>query len=108
MANQILWGCVNADGTLLSATPGTSVTRDDTGLYTIRFPADFESVPAVVVTQNYPGWDDFSSAGGNTRDNAVLVALDAERCKVATGDRNGARVDRNFTFIAIGDIGYAA
>lgn len=106
MADRTIWGCVNADGTLHSATPGVEVAHEGPGLYTVRFGVEFETAPAVALTQNYPGWDDFASEGGNTRDNAVLVAADAERCRVATGDKNGARVDRNFTFIAVGSIGY--
>lgn len=106
MGSSILSGAVNKDGTILSkrsdGTPGFKVTHLGTGLYLVAFDLPFTSMPAVVATQNYPGWDDFTSNGGSTRDNAVVVALNETEVKIKTGDGNGSASDRNFCFIAMG------
>ncbi|MGE5342952.1 MAG: hypothetical protein ACM3SY_15870 [Candidatus Omnitrophota bacterium] len=100
--STIIFGNVNANGTVYSGT-GFIVVHDHEGEYTIVFLTPFKNVPAVASIQNYPGWSDFGSGGGNTVDNTVLIAVTREKFKIKTGTSAGAANDRNFTFIAIGD-----
>jgi hypothetical protein len=101
MADTILWGCVNGDGTVHSGS-GFTVSRSATGTYRISYDTPFSASPAVVLTQNYKLWDDFGYGGGDTRTGCLLVASDATQCKVVTGDENGVHTNRNFSFLAIG------
>ncbi len=57
----------------------------------------------VVLTQNFPDWTSFDSTGGNTKDNAVLIAVSKERFKYKTGKSDGSASNRDCGFIAIGD-----
>lgn len=98
MPSQI-WGCVNKDASIHSGT-GFTVDHISTGLFLITYKTPFDVTPAVVVTQNFPGWEEFGSSGGNTMDNAVLVASDEIKFKVKTGDGGGGASDRNFAFIS--------
>lgn len=99
---SMIWGTINGNGTVNSGTNFTS-THLERGLYLINFSQAFKTIPAVTVTQNYPGWDKFDDHGGNTRDNAVVVALNQLEVKIKTGDGNGDASDRNFCFVAVGD-----
>lgn len=100
MTNQTIWGCVNSDGTIYSGT-GFIVNKPNTGLYIVYFDNRFADPPAIVLTQNYPDWTDFGN-GGNTKDNAVLVACDETKFEAKTGNDDGDAKDRNFAFVAIG------
>lgn len=101
MADRIMWGAISADGTI-KAGSGFDCKRLGTGTYIVDWDTPFGSMPAVVVTQNYHAWDDFSYGGGDTRDNAVLLASDANAFKVETGGSDGKKSDRNFAFVAVG------
>jgi hypothetical protein len=103
MAQHIIWGCINADGSIYNGTNFTPVPGPK-GTYDIVYSTPFKSTPAVVTLQNYKGWNDFSSDGGNTKDNTVLVASDRQKCKIITGDNDGKKENRNFTFLAIGEV----
>lgn len=108
MADTIIWGCINSNGTIYKGSGFDSrLNEGDTGFYTITYgpppnPSPFKDVPAVVVTQNYMNWNDFDYKSGDTKDNAVLVASDATHFQVKTGNGSGDAANRNFTFIAIG------
>lgn len=102
MAQQIIFGSVNADGTIKGGSGFKVVPDTDKGVYNIVFDTSFNSFPSVVSTQNYPDWSDFTSGGGNTTDNSVIVALDNNKFKVKVGDSDGSGRDRNFSFIAVG------
>lgn len=102
MARHI-FGAVNADGTIQSGSGGFEIAHDDKGEYTIVYLQPFKSQPVVVVTQNYPSWDNFSSDGGSTKDNCVVVASNNAKVKIKTGGDSGSASDRNFNFISIGD-----
>ncbi len=100
MAHKIIYGCVNKDGST-KAGAGYDCKRTKEGMYSITFRPEFNSMPAVVLTQNHKEWDSFDSKGGDTRDNCAIVALDKGECKVVTGNSKGKYRDRNFTFIAV-------
>lgn len=99
MEGRNIWGCVNKDASIHS---GAGFTADHlgNGLYLITYKVPFDQPPAVVLTQNYPNWEEFGSNGGNTMDNAVLVASDELKFKVKTGNSSGDASDRNFAFIS--------
>lgn len=103
MAQRIIYGNINADGTRYSGTTEFDSRKTAKGTYHITFRPKFLGVPTVVLTQNYPGWTEFADSGGNTKDNAVLIAVDESGCKYETGGSGGDRSDRNCGFIAIGD-----
>lgn len=98
---RIIRGTVNADGTV-KCGKGFGSSLMQTGTYEVYFFQDFPTRPTVVVSQNYPGNDDFNSNGGNTRDNAVVVAVLNNKFKIATGNHLGDRDNRAFEFIAVG------
>ena len=98
MADRSVWGFVRSTGKVETGT-GYRVTHDSNGTYTVLFDVPFNTGPAVVATQCYPGEKE---QGGDTRDNAVIVSISSDRCRIVTGEDDGAKVDRDFTFIAIG------
>ena len=104
---RMLRGIVNSDGTRFGGGEGFTVRRFATGLYDITFTSPFPSVPAASATQIYG----FASTGnapatstgsGDTRDNAVIAHLSADRMRVKTGGGGGEALDRVFSFIVIG------
>lgn len=103
MAQQIVWGCVNANGTTHSGTGFTSIAAE-TGVYDVVYSTPFKITPAVVAIENYRNWTEFTYNGGDTRDNAVLIASDRQKFKIATGNNEGNKSSRNFSFIAVGEI----
>ncbi len=103
MAQQIVWGCVNKNGSIYSGSGFTPVAGGS-GFYDVVFTVPFKTTPAVVAIQNHANWTDFKYDRGDTRDNVVLVAVDGTKFKVATGDGGGKRTDRNFAFVAVGEV----
>ena len=106
--HKMIHGNVNSDGTKKTGYD-FEVQKVNTGIYSITFRVPFPTVPTLLVTQNfpaqnYPGWDGFNENGGNTKDNAVVIAVSEERAKIKTGDHNGNADDRNFSFLAICEI----
>lgn len=96
-----IWGIVSADGTPASGTGYKVFKDDDPGVYDISFDTSFTKSPAVVATQLFPNQP--NSKGGDTRDNAVVVSIEADRCRIVTGQDNGSHVNRDFSFVAIGN-----
>lgn len=103
------WGTITAHGTTtptINSGSGFDIHREGQGIYLIDFKAGFTKTPAFVATQQFSynsKWDDYSSQGGDTRDNITIITLDYEHARVKTGDAGGNAQDRNFSFIAIGD-----
>ena len=103
MAQKIVWGCVNADGTKESGGGGYSIDKDGTGRYFIHFNESFTKTPSVVTDICVGNWDDFGSDGGTTK-NSMLLGVDKGKFKVKTGASDGSSKNRNFTFLAIGEV----
>jgi hypothetical protein len=86
-----------------STPPYFSVLHPIKGQYEITFNQPFIEPPAVVVQHvwnvNVP--DD---PGGSTLDNANIEGLGADRFVVETGNGSGDVEDRDFTFIAVGNL----
>ncbi|NVE00682.1 hypothetical protein HUX62_21930 [Massilia sp. BJB1822] len=82
-----------------SGSGGFSARRESTGTYTILFQPVFTTNPAVVGSQ----WG--YGAGQSTLDNVIFPSLSASSVTVQTGDSKGTSTDRNFSFIATGNIG---
>ncbi|HSF43743.1 MAG TPA: hypothetical protein VLT87_28375 [Thermoanaerobaculia bacterium] len=108
------WGTITAYNTTTpkvnSGSGNFTISRSAEGAYEIEFAeGTFQNTPALVVVQQYSGkdgrgrWTDFGYGGGDTRDNAVISALDKSKAKVITGNPDGKHEDRNFSFFAIGD-----
>ena len=97
--NRIIAGTVAANGTAVSGQEFTSL-RTSQGHYVVSFQPRFASISGGSVTQVYPN-------DGDTRDNAVIIALTSESCYYKTGDNEGKASDRSATFIFAG-IGSAA
>src|ERR1051325_4279921 len=95
---EILWGAINANGTIASSGGGFSVTRQGTGQYVISFRSLFQAVPSVVGSQT-----NFGGLNENPLDNIVFPIVDTGSATAITGDAQGNHQDRNFSFIAIGN-----
>jgi hypothetical protein len=104
-ALRMLRGVVKDNGEPVAGS-GFKVTKPGTGLYEIEFNPAFPSVPGASATQIYgdlfQGNAAATSGGGDTKDNAVIAHLSADRMRVKTGGAGGATNDRNFSFIVIG------
>lgn len=104
-ALRIVRGVVGKDGGIF-AGQGFATKLVSSGLYEITFNPAFSFVPGASATQIYqsifsankPATD----VGGDTRDNAVIAHLSADRMRVKTGGSGGGGENRAFTFIVIG------
>jgi hypothetical protein len=103
MGQQIVWGCVNANGSTHSGTGFTTVPNPP-GVYDVVYSVPFKTTPAVVAIENWKSWTDFTFNGGDTRDNTVLIASDRAKFKIETGESGGKKESRNFSFIAVGEV----
>jgi hypothetical protein len=92
----IVWGEINADGSILSGQ-GFESTRISTGQYSIVFTPTFPVTPAIVGSQTRYG-----NAGQNPVDNIVFPFVSNAQATALTGDNTGRLQDRNFSFIAVG------
>jgi len=100
MSPLILWGSINADGTIASGSGGFSVTVQGSGQYVISFRTLFQGVPAMVGSQNRYG-----ALGESSLDNVVFPLVDSGTATALTGDSANHQQPRNFAFIAIGNPG---
>jgi len=97
MAQLLLWGSIEKDGTIVSSSGGFSVKRESTGNYSILFKNQFTSNPAITGAQ----WG--YGTGQSTLDNVIFPSLSGGGANVQTGDSYGKYTDRNFSFIAVGN-----
>ncbi len=91
---RIIAGQVKGDGTIISGEDFTA-SRTTSGHYLISFRPAYNTISGASVTQIYPD--------GDTRDNAVIIRLNANELYLKTGDSSGNAQDRDFTFIAGGN-----
>jgi len=98
MTQITLWGSIEKDGTIVSGSGGFSVKRESTGNYSILFKNQFTNNPAMTGAQ----WG--YGSGESTLDNVIFPSLSGGGATVQTGDGGGHYTDRNFSFIAIGNI----
>jgi predicted acyltransferase (DUF342 family) len=92
-------GTVAADGSVVAGA-GFSISKSG-NLWKITFADSFSGNPTVVVTQQYPD-NNNASDSGNTKDNAIVVAVKSSEAYIKTGDNDGSQSWRRFHFIAIG------
>ena len=114
MSTKTIYGNLgfNSDGNLyaISGSGDFKPTFDNTGLYTVQFDTAFNDTPTVTLTQIYCGktnsdvLNDFTYGGGNTRDNAVMIAVDQNHCRFCVGDDSGDKKNRTVGFIAVGPV----
>jgi cytochrome c-type biogenesis protein CcmE len=96
---RIVRGTVNGSGGIETGS-GFSISKSGV-LWKITFDTAFAAAPTLVVTQQFP--DNNSATGdGNTRDNAVVVAVKSGEAYIKTGNGDGDQSWRRFHFIAIG------
>lgn len=102
MAQQIIGGNINADGSQYSGTAGAfSVTRVEEGIYEISFSTPFATCPVILSKQNNESWGDFTNRNDNANNNTLVIAVDESLCRIKTGDSSGKSEDKNFTFLAL-------
>lgn len=100
---KIIRGSVSDNGSI-KCGPDFRVVNEETGIYDVLFNFNFLERPTVVVTQNFPSGDPFDSDGGDTRDNAIVIAVRQDRFKVKMGNSSGSASNRSFEFIAVGPV----
>jgi hypothetical protein len=93
----IIWGSINANGTIQSGSGNFNVERQSTGNYLIGFDTKFSVEPAVVGDQN-----NFNSSTQDPRDGVVFPFVTTNTFTALTADSGGKLTDRSFGFIAIG------
>lgn len=102
---RMLRGVIASDGAVVGGA-GFTVRRAAVGIYDMTFTQAFPVVPGATATQIFgslnSGTGDPTSAGGDPRDNAVIVHLSANKLRIKTGDNVGNPSDRYFSFIVIG------
>jgi hypothetical protein len=100
----ILRGRVTSDGQKVSgADAGFTVQQHPrgTGAYYIKFETPFKGIPSASVNEIYRD-NSMNYSIGDTRDNAIIVHLDAGLMEIGTGGNDGKPQDREFTFVVIG------
>jgi hypothetical protein len=97
-ATRTLWGAINASGSIKSSGGGFTVIHSGTGQYVLSFSPTFSDTPAVVGSQTNLG-----CLCEDPRDNVAFPFVSNGAATVVTGDSGGNQVDRNFSFIAIGE-----
>ena len=95
------YGTVSSAGEKTGGTDDWTVRPDGNGLFLIVFEPSYNVTPNAVVTQIFP--NNLSSPGGNTKDNSVIVGIDANELKIITGNSDGVPNSRRFSFIAMGE-----
>jgi hypothetical protein len=81
-------GIVAPDGARVSGR-GFKISTE---LFEDLFDEEFHEVPAVSVTQIYRWPIDNNPNGGDTRDNAVFIAIGADRVRLKTGTPAGRKL----------------
>jgi hypothetical protein len=112
MSTTIIYGNLgfDDDGNLyaISGSGDFAPTFNNTGLYTVQFNNSFTNIPTVTLTQLFMGdsnsnnLNEFTSNGGDTRDNAVMIAVDEKHFRFGVGSSNGSKQNRTVGFIAVG------
>ena len=96
---KVVRGVVTGNGEVVSGT-GFSIERKREGMYQVNFNPPFSDVPAITGTPaNLIPDDPYKQ---NTKDNVVVPKLEKALAVVLTGDGDGTKKDRPFSFIAIG------
>jgi hypothetical protein len=93
---NILWGSVNADGTIAGGSGGFWVSHQGQGMYAISFPS-FAQSPAIVGSQTRSG-----NLSEDNREGMVFPWVNTNFAIAVTGDASGSQQDRSFSFIAFG------
>ncbi|MFF3502252.1 hypothetical protein [Streptomyces sp. NPDC003247] len=91
---RLVFGNVNADGSVASGSGDFWVTREGEGRYSIVFQSPFTTLPSA--TSNV--WGD----GWYTLDNTQAAVIETGRVVIVTGNSVGARSNRGFSFQVIG------
>ena len=93
----VLWGAINADGSIVGGSGGFKVASQGSGKYVITFTNPFNSLPAIVATQTNSG----SLSEANT-DGIVVPILTNNSATLITGNNQSTPENRSFSFVVIG------
>ncbi len=96
MPVQTIWGSINANGTKASGE-NYSVTLLETGVYVISFEPVFNGLPAVVGSQTRYG-----NIKEHNTDGVAFPLLSYATATAVTGNGDGSKENRDFSFIATG------
>ncbi len=96
---RLLRGTVKADGTIESGS-GFTISKEG-NKWKVSFSPAFSVLPTVVTVQQYPD-ENTSKDGGDTRDNAIVVAVNKQWAYIKTGKSDGDHRWRRFHFLAAG------
>jgi hypothetical protein len=94
--DRILWGSINADGTIAGGSGGFSVGHQAPGMYVITFAA-FANPPAIVGSQTRS--NDLSE---DNTEGMVFPWVNVSYAVAITGDATGNQQDQSFSFIVLG------
>eukprot|EP01123_Difflugia_compressa_P001193 TRINITY_DN1136_c0_g1_i1.p1 TRINITY_DN1136_c0_g1~~TRINITY_DN1136_c0_g1_i1.p1 ORF type:complete len:106 (-),score=19.53 TRINITY_DN1136_c0_g1_i1:72-389(-) len=105
MSKTLIAGTVDENGGVISKVGDFTVSRDHSvGIYTVTFKRNFLTPPVVTGSQIYSNHN--NPAGGDARDNVVLVHINNHSFKIKTGDSAGQGSWRSFTFLALGYVSH--
>lgn len=101
MATKTIWGLIDKQGRIMSGSGGYRVDKEvsQPGLYKITFDEEFLDLPAITGNQV-----NFESLEQDPRDGVVFPVLDRYSVKVIVGKSTGTHEEREFSFIAIGNV----
>lgn len=89
-----VWGIVNADGSIASGSGDFTATKTGTGKYEIQFTTQYTQRPAVLAMQIH---------NGNLKDGCLAAEVTTSKCTILTGEEDGSRSSRTFSFTATGN-----
>ena len=98
---RVVWGAVSSAGAV-TAGNGFTVARTNTGRYLITFSVQFTAQPVLVVSRVFLDINGDSGTAAEGGETAVVDFVNPTQAAVDTADRNAARVNGAFTFMAIG------
>lgn len=94
---KIVWGTINADGSVVDGSDDFSVSVQGSGQYVISFSPTFSGTPAVVGSQTR-----FGNLGEWPSDTLCFPFVSGGSVTAITGSGSNPG-NRNFSFIAIGN-----
>jgi hypothetical protein len=99
---RVVWGAVDADGSITAGEGFTAAQAGGGGRYNLTFTPPFTSQPILVVTRVHATLTNNDGTAVTASESAVVDQVLGDRAVVATADKDGTRTDGGFTFVAIG------
>lgn len=99
---RVVWGGVEADGSVVAGEGFTITDAGGAGRYQIGFNPAFADRPVVIVTRVHGSLTVNAGNAVTASESAVVDHVLSDRAIVVTADQDGDRADGSFTFVAIG------